>query len=166
MAAITEPAKRRRGPGRPWRPGQSGNPSGLSADVTPLIAGCRRLALQHASHAIARLASLLDSDDERVVIAAAEGLLDRAGLRPFAIEPERVEVSAVPVDVDALRAALALRVTGPVRPLASAEATLVPAPPREDPRREPARERTGAARHARDAHAGTGRGAAHGPPSS
>ncbi len=87
----------------------SGNPGGFPKDLHPLILKCRRLALSHAPKAIERLAAMLDSKEERVVVAAAEGLLDRAGLRPFALEPERVEVTT-PVDVDALRAALAVRV--------------------------------------------------------
>jgi hypothetical protein len=70
----------------------------------------RRLALKHAPKAIATLAALLDDEDPRVRIAAAEGLLDRAGLKPYALEPERLEVTAIPVDVDALRAALVARV--------------------------------------------------------
>ncbi len=109
MTAISEPA--RRGPGRPFPPGVSGNPSGLSKDIAPLVAEARRLALSHAPKAIETLAKLLDSEDERVRVAAAEGLLDRAGLRPYSLEPERIEVST-PVDLDALRAALAVRVAG------------------------------------------------------
>lgn len=104
--------KRRPPVGRPWKPGQSGNPSGLSKDTAGRVVEARRLALEHAPRAIATLAELLDDEDARVRIAAAEGLLDRAGLKPFATEPERIEVTAVPVDVDALRAALAARVAG------------------------------------------------------
>ncbi len=100
---------RRRGPGRPFAKGVSGNPGGLARDIAPLVAEARRLALSHATRAIATLAELLDDKDPRVRVAAAEGLLDRAGLRPYALEPERVEVTHS-VDVDALRAALALRV--------------------------------------------------------
>lgn len=114
MAASSEPAnieKRQRGPGRPFTPGVSGNPSGLPKEIAPLVAEARKLALTFAPKAITRLADLLDSKDERVVVAAAEGLLDRAGLKPYALEPERVEVS-VGVDVDALRAQLAARVAG------------------------------------------------------
>lgn len=109
MPASSEPA-RNRGPGRPFQPGVSGNPSGLSKEIAPLVAEARRLALSHAPKAIETLAALLDDEDPRVRVAAAEGLLDRAGLRPYSLEPERVEVTAVPVDVDALRSALAARV--------------------------------------------------------
>jgi hypothetical protein len=112
MTANSTPAKRRRGPGRPWPKGVSGNPSGAPKDISPLVFECRRLALSHAPHAIERLAAMLDSKDERVVVAAAEGILDRAGLKPFALEPERHEVAVATVDVEALRASLAARVAG------------------------------------------------------
>ena len=97
--------------GRPWPKGVSGNPGGWGKDVPALIRKARLLALQYAPKAVHTLANLLDSDDERVRVAAAEGLLDRAGLRPYSLEPERVEVVAS-VDVDALRASLAQRVAG------------------------------------------------------
>jgi hypothetical protein len=95
--------------GRWLKGAASPNPSGLARDVAPLVAEARRLALSFAPKAIATLAALLDDQDPRVRVAAAEGLLDRAGLRPFALEPERLEVTAVPVDVDSLRAQLAAR---------------------------------------------------------
>lgn len=98
--------------GRPWKPGQSGNPSGMPKDIAPLVLEARRLALSYAPRAIERLAELVGSKDERVAVAAAEGLLDRAGLRPYALEPERHEVAVAAVDVDALRATLAARVAG------------------------------------------------------
>ncbi len=100
---------RRRGPGRPFQAGQSGNPSGFPRGVAGKIMRCRKLALGHAPKAIETLAQLLDNEDSRVRVAAAEGLLDRAGLRPFSLEPERVQVTAAVVDVDALRAELARR---------------------------------------------------------
>jgi HEAT repeat protein len=73
------------------------------------ILRARRLALHHAPKAIETLAALMTDPDSRVRVAAAEGLLDRAGLRPFSLEPERVQVTAAVVDVDALRAELAQR---------------------------------------------------------
>src|SRR5512142_2305331 len=108
MAANSEPVTnesgraRRRGRGRPWKPGQSGNPSGLPKDIAPAVAECRRLALEHVPYAISRLVLLLDSEDERVVREAATALMDRAGVGPRSWEPERVEITAT-VDVDALR---------------------------------------------------------------
>lgn len=107
--------------GRPFPPGTSGNPGGLRRDVRGRIERARRLALKLAPKAIATLGALLDDPDPSVRRQAAEGLLDRAGLRPFAYEPERVEVAHV-VDVDGLRAALAARVEA----LASAGGVQVP----------------------------------------
>ncbi len=75
--------------GRPWKPGQSGNPSGLPKDIAPAIMEARRLSLSHAPKAIARLAELLDDKDPRVRLAAAEGILDRAGVKPIALDEEQ-----------------------------------------------------------------------------
>lgn len=105
--------------GRWLRGAASPNPSGVSRDIVPLVAEARRLALSYAPKAVETLAKLLDSEDERVRVAAAEGLLDRAGLRPYSLEPERLEVTAVPVDVDELRAQLAARVASLVQATAS-----------------------------------------------
>lgn len=115
MTATSEAATRRRGPGRPWPKGVSGNPSGQPRDIPAAVAECRRLALAHVPAAVERLADMLDSTDERVVVAAACGLMDRAGVAPRAWEGERLEVVAS-VDVDALRAQLAARVAGLVQP--------------------------------------------------
>jgi hypothetical protein len=109
--------------GRPFPKGVSGNPGGLPAGVAGRIMRARRLALKQAPRAIATLAALLGDEDPRVRIAAAEGLLDRAGLRPYSLEPERHEVAVATVDVEALRASLAVRVAA----LALAEAPALPA---------------------------------------
>ncbi len=112
MSATSEPATdRRRGPGRPWRPGQSGNPTGLPREIPAAVAECRRLALAHVPTAILRLADLLDSEDERVRVAAATAIMDRAGVGPRSWEPDRLEVAHT-VDVDAMRTVLAQRVAG------------------------------------------------------
>jgi hypothetical protein len=108
---AAQPSPRRRGPGRPFKPGQSGNPGGIKGDLLSIIEQARRMALRYAPKAIDTLAACLDHADARVRVSAAEGLLDRAGLRPYSLEPERVEVVAS-VDVDALRASLAARVAG------------------------------------------------------
>ena len=133
MAAVTEPASpeaRRRGPGRPWKPGESGNPSGFSRDVSAELAECRRLALRIAPHALARLAGMLNSGDDRVVVAAAVAILDRAGLKPYSVEPERIEVTTT-VDVERLRADLLRRLTALAVPAGEAvlEAEAQPALP-------------------------------------
>lgn len=107
-SASTATAPRRRGPGRPFKPGQTGNPGGLPRDTRGLIERARRLALRFAPKAIKALGELLDHEDARVRVAAAEGLLDRAGLRPFALEPERVQVEHT-IDAGTLRATLLAR---------------------------------------------------------
>ena len=112
MTESSDPTRtRRRGPGRPWPKGVSGNPGGLSRDIPAAVAECRRLALAHVPRAVDRLASLLDDSDPRVVQSAATALMDRAGVAPRAWEGERLEIVAA-VDVDALRASLAQRVAG------------------------------------------------------
>jgi hypothetical protein len=94
--------------GRPYPKGVSGNPGGLPAGVRGKIERGRRLLLKLMPKAIAALEVLLDDPDPRVRSQVALGVIDRAGLRPFGLEPERVEVMHT-VDVEALRASLAAR---------------------------------------------------------
>lgn len=56
-----------------FKKGQSGNPGGRAKDVL----GVGELARRNGAKAIQRAISLLESDDERVVLAAAQLLLDR-----------------------------------------------------------------------------------------
>jgi hypothetical protein len=90
--------------------GPSPNPGGVPKDFSAAVLEARRLALSYAPQAIKRLAEMLDSADERIVVAAAESLLDRAGLKPYSTEPERHEVLVANVDVEALRSSLAARI--------------------------------------------------------
>jgi hypothetical protein len=72
--------------GKPWQPGQSGNPNGRSK----VAAEVRALARQHCPEAIDTLVRLMrESDDERVRLSAAESLLDRGVGKPA----QAVEVS-------------------------------------------------------------------------
>lgn len=74
MAASTETsAKRRRGPGRPFQKGQSGNPAGRKAEIGPL----KELAREHTAAAVETLVKALKAKGERTRVAAAEVLLDR-----------------------------------------------------------------------------------------
>lgn len=63
--------KRRRGPGRPFARGVSGNPGGRPRAALDVQA----LAREHTPQAIATLAKELD--DERLCVSAAVHLLDR-----------------------------------------------------------------------------------------
>lgn len=77
--------QRRRGPGRPFQPGQSGNPSGRPKEVGHV----RDLARQHTEAAIMTLAEIMTNPEEKGAarVAAAEALLDRAwGKAPASME--------------------------------------------------------------------------------
>ena len=61
-----------------WQPGQSGNPSGRPPE-NRLV---KNLARAQSEKAIAKLATLIDSEDERVAVSACQALLDRAHGKP------------------------------------------------------------------------------------
>jgi hypothetical protein len=61
-----------------WKPGQSGNPKGLSGAYGEAIS----LARQAAPDAVRRLMELMHSDDERVAAVACNAILDRALGKP------------------------------------------------------------------------------------
>ena len=69
---------KRRGPGKPFQPGQSGNPGGRSKDN----ADVKALAREHTCAAIERLSFWLGSDNPKASVSAATALLDRAWGRP------------------------------------------------------------------------------------
>jgi hypothetical protein len=93
-------------------PGKSGNPGGLPATVKAI----RELALTHSPTALMRLVGIVENQfsDPSVVVRAAEAILDRAGLRPFSIEPERLEVTTRDGDLGTIILArlAALRIAG------------------------------------------------------
>jgi hypothetical protein len=63
---------------RRWKPGQSGNPSGHTAEYGEVVALARSLS----PRAIERLGQLMESEDERVAAVACNAILDRAFGRP------------------------------------------------------------------------------------
>ena len=64
--------------GRPFPPGQSGNPAGRKAEIGPLKAKAR----EHTDAALDTLVKALRSKNERTRVAAAEAILDRGWGRP------------------------------------------------------------------------------------
>jgi len=79
MAENSQPsAKKQRGSGKPFAKGRSGNPGGrpkLESDI-------RELAQRQGPVAFQRLVDLLQADNERVVVMAAQAILDRAYGKP------------------------------------------------------------------------------------
>ncbi|MDI6773155.1 MAG: DUF5681 domain-containing protein [bacterium] len=86
MAQISETAAkrkpRRHGPGRPWQPGQSGNPGGRPKAVVAVA----ELARQHTEEAVATLAAIMRAEVRGVrpgdMVRAAEALLARGWGQP------------------------------------------------------------------------------------
>jgi len=75
--------------GRRFKPGQSGNPGGLPKSHREL----RALALEHSPEAIERLVTLMRQRKAPAIsLGASTAILDRAGLKPFAVEPEKHDV--------------------------------------------------------------------------
>jgi hypothetical protein len=61
-----------------WEPGQSGNPTGRPKENARIKA----LARSHSENAIAKLAKLMDSDNESIALAASNAMLDRGIGKP------------------------------------------------------------------------------------
>lgn len=75
---LGRPKPRRRGPGRPFVKGQSGNPKGRAR----VAADIRELARQYGPEAVRTLAGIMQTGSERGRVMAAEALLDRGYGRP------------------------------------------------------------------------------------
>lgn len=117
--------------GRPYLSGQSGNPGGLSAAMWDRIRRGRLRLSKLIPKAIRVIDGLLDDPDPEVRQKTATAVLDRVGLRGWSIEPERVELTT-PVDVDALRAVLAVRVAA-LAAAASVDPPMLAEPPADSP---------------------------------
>ena len=62
----------------PWKPGQSGNPNGRPKKNREAEA----VALSNSQKAMKKLVTLIDSEDEKVALAAAQAIIDRAMGKP------------------------------------------------------------------------------------
>lgn len=90
-----------------FKPGQSGNPTGnRGARYGAVIA----LAREYGEAALLRLVQLMDSDDERIALLAAQAILDRALGRPSPLKVDESDFSERDPDCskqrDTLRALL------------------------------------------------------------
>jgi hypothetical protein len=64
-----------------FQPGQSGNPGGLTKEVAARIREAKRLAAEAAPDAVNRLIALMNCGKPEVEKAAADSILDRAGVK-------------------------------------------------------------------------------------
>jgi len=79
MAGNSAGTAKRRGPGKPFAPGVSGNPSGRPRVICEL----RDLARQHTRKAIQTLVTVMQSgESDSARVAAANALLDRGFGKP------------------------------------------------------------------------------------
>jgi hypothetical protein len=85
-ATTAEPARRALKAAFRWKPGQSGNPSGLSR----VYSRCRRMVRDASPELMAELINLaLTAEDERVKSVCLIACLDRAGLRATDYDPAK-----------------------------------------------------------------------------
>lgn len=63
---------------KPFKKGQSGNPAGRPKAATDIV----KIARDNSDKALKRLVKLIDSEEERVALAAAMAVLDRAVGKP------------------------------------------------------------------------------------
>jgi len=90
MLAVSESRtakRRRRGQGRPFTPGVSGNPGGRPVNDTTTL---KEMARERTERALKVLDEALDSKDERVRISAANALLDRGWGKPASVDEAEI----------------------------------------------------------------------------
>lgn len=78
-----------------WRPGQSGNPRGISSEAARQVNEARRQCQHNAHLAVAKLVELMGCGKPEVEKAAACEILDRAGVKAVLID-DAGEMSEVP----------------------------------------------------------------------
>lgn len=69
---------KRRGSGKPFQPGQSGNPGGRPKENAEV----KELARAHTKRAVERLAFWMESDNAKASVSASQALLDRGWGKP------------------------------------------------------------------------------------
>jgi len=79
MAANSKQTAKKRGPGRPFEKGQSGNPSGRPKIPEEV----RDAARAHTAEAIDTLVELMRGEDDKLRLKAACALLDRGWGKPL-----------------------------------------------------------------------------------
>lgn len=94
-------------PGELWSIIGKSEYADLRRDVYAMArTGVEQRALYHAARAIDRLAELVESDDQRIALAAANAVLDRAGFaRVASVETKTVHATAAPLAASAINAA-------------------------------------------------------------
>jgi hypothetical protein len=111
MATVQSEAVKRPAGGRerslanlkPFKPGQSGNPTGMSKNAAKVI----KTAEDHVADAIEVLAKALKDKDSKVRIAAANAILDRGMGKPKqSIEMSRIARTLDEIATDDLIAAV------------------------------------------------------------
>jgi hypothetical protein len=75
-----------------WQPGQSGNPRGVLA--APKYLDCLRICREASSKAAETLIALLEDEDSRVRLMAADKILERAWGKPREMTDEPNEAEA------------------------------------------------------------------------
>ncbi|MBW8075771.1 MULTISPECIES: DUF5681 domain-containing protein [Metallibacterium] len=100
--------------GRPWRPGQSGNPSGHPKDYREVVA----LAREHTSRAIAILVEMMESPQvsDSARVRAAELILERGwgkAVQPIAgnLDDDPIDLRLLPTLSDAQLMAIIVKHT-------------------------------------------------------
>lgn len=100
---------------KPFLPGQSGNPNGRPKKVQQVV----DKAQANADKALTKLVKLIDSDDDRVALQAAQAVLDRAVGKPKQTIEDGRKSGASDYTVDELRAIARMGSTGTAQARAS-----------------------------------------------
>lgn len=80
----------------PWKKGQSGNPSGINVpkEAQTHLIEARKLCMENAQAAVAKLVQLLNCGEARIELQAAGEILDRAGMKAVAVDVSTTETDA------------------------------------------------------------------------